>query len=252
MHILRVLQVLAAGVEHRLWIADAYFLSVPVLHQSLIAAAQDGADVRLLLPSSNDIAWIATASRAGYRPLLDAGVRIWEYRGPMMHAKTTVVDGWFSRVGSTGLNIAGLWTNWELDLVIENRDFAAQMEAMFEKDLIHADEMRLDGGLHSLRPRAGQAVGRTAQRRGRRPQVLPTGGGRGSLAAGAIARVGGAALTGRMLDQTERTVTRTLSAGALGVSLLGARWPRLIAWPVAAVAGLVGVAGMRRASRDGG
>ena len=249
MHILRVLQVLAAGVEHRLWIADAYFLSVPVLHQALLAAARDGADVRLLLPSTNDIAWIGTASRAGYRPLLDAGVRIWEYRGPMMHAKTTVVDGWFSRIGSTGLNIAGLWTNWELDLVIENREFAARMEAMFENDLIHADEVRLDGGPHSLWPNAGEVAGKTAQRRGRRPHLLPTSGGGGSLAASTIARVGGAALSGRMLDRAERTVTRTLSAGALGVSLLGARWPRLIAWPVSAVAGLMGAAGWRRAAR---
>lgn len=145
------------------------------------------------MPATNDIAWIGTASRAVYRPLLEAGVHIREYRGPMMHAKTNVIDGWFSRVGSTGLNLAGLWTNWELDLVVEDRDFATRMERMFETDLGNADEVLLDAARRVKAPgRATRTRPTRGSRRGlRRPHLLPVSGGSGSLALGAVARAGG-------------------------------------------------------------
>jgi phosphatidylserine/phosphatidylglycerophosphate/cardiolipin synthase-like enzyme len=92
--VLRTLEVLLATADRRMWIADAYFLSAPT--QALISAARDGVDVRILLPATNDVRWVGALSRAGYRPLLEAGVRIFEYGGPMMHAKTHVVDGRFS------------------------------------------------------------------------------------------------------------------------------------------------------------
>jgi len=66
-------------------------------------------DVRLLLPSNSDIGWIAAASRTMYGALIDAGSRF-EWRGPMLHAKTAVADGLWTRVGSTNLN-AGSWMN---------------------------------------------------------------------------------------------------------------------------------------------
>jgi len=70
-----------------------------------MSAARDGVDVRLLLPATNDLPIVSMVSRAGYRELLESGVRIFEYGGPMMHAKTTVADGWSSRVGSTNMNV---------------------------------------------------------------------------------------------------------------------------------------------------
>ena len=153
--VLRTLEVLLAAVEERMWITDAYFLSAPTLTQALISASRDGADVRLLLPATNDLPWIGAASRAGYRPLLEAGVRIFEYGGPMIHAKTHVVDGRFSRVGSTNLNFSGLLANWEADLLSEDPAFGARMEEMFEEDLEHAREVRLARGRRGARrPRA--------------------------------------------------------------------------------------------------
>jgi cardiolipin synthase len=110
--VLRTLEVLLATADKRMWISDAYFLSAPTLNQALISAARDGVDVRILLPATNDVRWVGALSRAGYRPLLEEGVRIFEYGGPMMHAKTHVVDGKFSRVGSTNLNVSGLLANW--------------------------------------------------------------------------------------------------------------------------------------------
>ena len=72
-----------------------------------MATARDGVDVRILLPGHNDLQVVGALSRYGYRPLLDAGVRIFEYAGLMMHAKTIVADGWWGRVGSTNLNPPG-------------------------------------------------------------------------------------------------------------------------------------------------
>ena len=150
LRMLRVLELLTASVERRIWIADAYFLTVPRLTQALTAAAADGVDVRLLLPATNDLPVVGALSRASYRPFLRAGVRIWEYSGLMMHAKTMVADGWWSRVGSTNLNITGLWTNWELDIVAEDERFAATMEDVFEADLADAREIRIPSSAHLI------------------------------------------------------------------------------------------------------
>ena len=83
---------IAAGARHSLWLTDAYFVGTPVYVQALIAAARDGIDVRLLVPGSSDIALVRALSRAGYRPLLENGVRVFEWNGSMMHAKTAVAD----------------------------------------------------------------------------------------------------------------------------------------------------------------
>jgi cardiolipin synthase len=82
---------IGAAADKRMWIADAYFLSAPTLTQALISAARDGLDVRILLPATNDVRWVAALSRAGYRSLLEAGVRTFEYGGPMMHANSVLL-----------------------------------------------------------------------------------------------------------------------------------------------------------------
>src|SRR5215216_4775591 len=123
MRTLRMLELLTVGVEDRLWITDPYFLSMPILSQSLMSVARDGVDVRVLVPATNDLPWIGALSRTGYRQFLEAGVMIFEYGGPMIHAKSLVADGWWSKVGSTNLNVASLVANWEIDLVAEDTGF---------------------------------------------------------------------------------------------------------------------------------
>ena len=83
-------------------------------------------------------------SRAGYRPLLEAGVRVFEWNGSMLHAKTAVADGRWARVGSTNLNIASWMGNRELDVIVEDERFAGQMADMYREDLGHATEVVLD------------------------------------------------------------------------------------------------------------
>src|SRR5690606_30062134 len=104
--ILRLDQLVAAGARDRLWLTDAYFAGIPSYVQALRAAAQDGVDVRLLVPGATDVPLLRQLSQAGYRPLLEAGVRVFEWKGSMLHAKTAVADGRLARVGSSNLNIS--------------------------------------------------------------------------------------------------------------------------------------------------
>src|SRR5690606_28874704 len=132
---LRLDQLVAAMARKSLWLTDAYYSGISSYVQALRAAAKDGVDVRLLVPNATDIPLLRPFSRAGYRALLEAGVRIFEWNGTMHHAKTAVADGRWARVGSTNLNIVSWLGNCELDAVIEDTAFAAQMEQAYLRDL---------------------------------------------------------------------------------------------------------------------
>ena len=121
--VLRLDQLIAAAASRTLWITDAYFAGIPPYIQALRAAALDGVDVRLLVPGASDISVLRPLSQAGYRPLLEAGVRVFEWKGSMLHAKTAVADGRWARVGSSNLNIASWVGNYELDVLVEDEDF---------------------------------------------------------------------------------------------------------------------------------
>jgi cardiolipin synthase A/B len=246
MRMLRLLQLMTATVAQRLWIADAYFLAAPILREALMAAARDGVDVRILLPSTNDLVVVGALSRYGYRSLLEAGVRIWEYAGPMMHAKTTVADGWWSRVGSTNMNITGLLTNWELDIVAEDRRFGAAMEKMFEHDLASANEVRLTGARRQPRVQSA-GFGRRAERR-----ALRLARGRGSSASAALGGAGGAVLQAASSDalgRHERLVGAAIGGSLLAASVLSARFPRPVVWPLATLGAAFGGVTLVRALR---
>lgn len=142
-HIYRMDQLLATVARETMWFTDAYFIGLPSYLQSLTAAAEDGVDVRMLVPQTTDIPLIRDTTRSTYRSLLEAGVRVFEWNGPMMHAKTAVFDGRFSRVGSTNLNIASWFGNYELDVLIEDESFGREMQEMFLRDLENATEIVL-------------------------------------------------------------------------------------------------------------
>ena len=140
----RVDQFVASIASRRLWLTDAYYGGAGSYVQALCSAAGDGVDVRLLVPGATDLPLVRPVSRAGYRPLLEAGVRVFEWNGSMIHAKTAVADGHWARVGSTNLNVASWIGNRELDVIVEDEDFGAAMEAMFLDDLNNATEVVLD------------------------------------------------------------------------------------------------------------
>jgi cardiolipin synthase len=176
-----------------LWLTDAYYVGVAIDVQALCAAALDDVAVRLLVPGASDLPLLSPLSRSGYRPLLEAGVRVFEWNGSMLHAKTAVADGRWARAGSTNLNIASWIGNYELDVAIENDAFARTMQDMFESDLTHATEL-------VLAPHNRVRATVRQQRRTRR------GGSASRAAAGALRlgdAVGAAIINRRVLGSTE-------------------------------------------------
>lgn len=137
----RALEVQAAAARERLWIATAYFIPAGGVVEALKGAARDGVDVRVLVPGRNDHPWVNRYARSYYPALLRNGVRIWEWQGEMMHAKSTVMDGVITRIGSTDFNPLGAAINYELDAIIGDRAFGAQAEEMFRTDLEQSREV---------------------------------------------------------------------------------------------------------------
>jgi cardiolipin synthase len=204
--------------------------------QALRAAARDGVDVRLLVPGGTDIPVLRPLSQAGYRPLLQGNVRVFEWNGPMMHAKTAVADGRWARVGSTNLNPASWLGNWELDVVVEDECFAQAMEQMYLDDLLGATEIVLND-----RGRVRATVGRSLSGR----PVTTGSGSAGRAAAGAI-RLGntvGAAITSRRpLGPAEATIMRMAAAMLVGLAVMAFVWPGAIAFPLAAISAWCAIA----------
>ncbi len=139
----RAMELLVAGAAERLWLTDAYLVVATPLFASLMAAARDGVDARLLVPGHSDIPTIRALTRVGYRELLHAGVRIWEWHGPMLHAKTIIADDTWFKVGSSNLNPSSFLSNHELDALVEDRAIAASAAQQYRRDLGHAVEIVL-------------------------------------------------------------------------------------------------------------
>ncbi len=139
----RALQMQAISAERTIWLASAYFVPAWSEMEALTGAARDGVDVRILVPSRNDHAWVTLMTRRYYRRLLTNGVRIWEWQGEMMHAKTSVIDGSWVRVGSTDINFLGTAVNYELDALVQDHSLARDAEMMFLDDLRQSREVTM-------------------------------------------------------------------------------------------------------------
>lgn len=130
----------ARRARSRVWIATAYFVPSWKLLRALRRAVAHGADVRLLLPGPlTDHPAVRHAGRRYYGRLLRNGVRIFEYQPRVMHAKTVLCDHWVS-IGSSNLDRWNLRWNLEANQEVEDRAFAAAVQAMFEADFIESVE----------------------------------------------------------------------------------------------------------------
>ena len=261
--IYRLSQFLTLAVAERLWITDPYFLVPPAMAEALASAARGGVDVRVLLPAYNNWPIVGGMSRAGYRPLLEAGVRIFEWEGPMIHAKTAVADGVWARVGSSNQNLASLLGNWELDVAVTDRHFAAAMEALFEADLASAVEIRLlrSGTAPASPYRERRAVervlaedpgdaGRPARAQARAARERSN---RGSIVgrdAGRIARAGSVlvrSLVGERRIGPEDAGWIAIVAFILFVlAAIGFLFPKWVAWPISVFYVWIGLAALGR------
>ncbi len=137
----RVSELLLATAAERVWVTDAYLVAPRRLYRYLVDAATEGVDVRLLVPGTSDIPLVRNLTRFGYRELMRAGVRIYEWNGPMLHAKTVVAEGRWVRIGSSNLNHSSLVSNYELDVLVDAPELAGEMEAQFRRDLDQSAEV---------------------------------------------------------------------------------------------------------------
>jgi cardiolipin synthase A/B len=132
------------NAEKQVYVTNAYFVPDPQLMKALTDASARGVDVRLILPMHSDSALASNAGRARYAELLGAGVKIYERRGAPLHAKTAVVDGVWSWVGSSNLDWRSALDNDEVNAVILGRDFAGQMQSAYARDMAASDAIDLE------------------------------------------------------------------------------------------------------------
>jgi cardiolipin synthase len=248
----RLEQLITVLAQKTLWLTDAYFVGTTSYVQALRGAAMDDVDVRLLVPgSSGDLKFLRPISRAGYRPLLEAGVRVFEWNGSMLHAKTAVADGRWARVGSSNLNMASWLGNWELDVAVENLDFAQKMEQMYLDDLENSTEIVLNkkNRVRPVRPVADHSPHRDCHQ----PAAVRRRAGSASrLTAGAL-RVGntvGAAITSRLvLGAAEAKIMFFGGVTLLALTAVALLEPLLMVIPFSLLAGWIGVSLLIQAHR---
>ena len=133
--IYRTLLAAIALAQKSIHLTTGFFVPTPDLARALIDAARRGVDVQIVVPGQSDSSAAVAAGRAGYGDLLRAGVRIHERQGRVLHAKTAVVDGAWSAVGSSNLDWRSTVWNNEIDAIILGPEFGARMEALFRQDV---------------------------------------------------------------------------------------------------------------------
>lgn len=247
----RTIHWVAARAKERVWITDAYFVAPRSVSEALGAAAQQGVDVRILVPAHNNWPLVGSLSRGGYRSLLKSGVRIFEWQGPMIHAKTAVVDGIWSRVGSSNLNSASLIGNWELDVGVLDTKLASQLEELFLTDLSSSIEIVLPGRRFEYGIEIPDSSGATESLdpQGTLPermmQIRALGAAQSRITMAPLVRARGAlgdSLAGnRPIGREGRTVLGTVSAIILSTAIIAAFFPTFVGAMIALVAGWFGL-----------
>src|SRR3954447_25636574 len=138
--------------SHHVWMTRAYFIPDPDIEESIKQAARRGVDVRLLVPAVSNHVVADWLSRGFYGELLAAGVRIFRFRGAMVHAKTATIDGSWSTVGTANIDRLSMTGNYEINLEIIEPAFAAEMEGIYRTDLSNCVELTAERwearGLH--------------------------------------------------------------------------------------------------------
>ena len=134
-----------AGAQKRLWLTTAYFTAGRAFMEALCAAAQRGVDVRILVPDGEvDKEVVRRTSQRSYGPLLEAGVRIFEYQQAMLHAKTLIVDDGWADIGSSNFDHRSFALDSELNVSVFDAGVVDELERHFLDDLEVAEEIDLE------------------------------------------------------------------------------------------------------------
>ena len=125
-------------------LTNSYFVPDKQTVKALTSAARRGVEVKIILPGISDELTVLYAGRSHYTHLLKSGVKLYEHRDAMVHAKTAVIDGVWSTIGSTNMDLWSFLRNDEVNAIILGTDFATEMEAMFEKDIAESNQIHLE------------------------------------------------------------------------------------------------------------
>jgi cardiolipin synthase len=128
--------------EHSIHLTNAYFIPDEQILKAFKDAARRGVDVKIILPETTDSSLVLYAARYNYSELLESGVKIYERRNALLHAKTAVIDGVWSTVGSTNMDYWSLLNDDEVNAVVLSHEFAAEMEKTFANDLLESHQIK--------------------------------------------------------------------------------------------------------------
>jgi cardiolipin synthase len=136
--------------QRRLWIQNPYFLPKPDAIEALTDCVRRGVDVRVMVPSADasDMPLVQHAAHHNFERLLRAGVRVFEYESTLIHQKVMSIDGEWCAIGSSNFDDRSFDINDEITLGLHSPELAQQLESIFERDLAHCVELRLDTWRH--------------------------------------------------------------------------------------------------------
>ena len=135
---------LIEGCDHSVHISTPYFLPDRALRRALVETARRGVKITVVLPGrSTDQKWVRLASRRMWGHLLKAGIRIFEYRPAMTHAKVLIVDELWAVLGTTNIDNRSFEHNDEVNIALRDPSVAARLLEDYEKDLGDCTEMTL-------------------------------------------------------------------------------------------------------------
>jgi cardiolipin synthase len=132
-----------AFAETFIHLTNAYFVPDEQTIQALTEAARRGVDVKMILPGTSDQNAAFYAGRSFYTQLLKSGVKVYELKTNMLHAKTALIDGVWSTIGSTNMDLWSFLRNDEVNAIILGKDFADKMESLFQADVQQSSEILL-------------------------------------------------------------------------------------------------------------
>lgn len=132
------------SAQKEILLATPYFIPEITLQESLIVAALSGVDVKLLVPMQADSKIVNMASQAYFSELLSAGVKIYLYQKGFVHSKTFVIDKKIASVGTANLDLRSFDLNFEVSVLIYDREIAQKMTDSFYEDLKHAEQISFE------------------------------------------------------------------------------------------------------------
>lgn len=129
------------SAQQRVWLTTPYFVPTDPAWYALLNAALRGVDVKILVPRRSDSFWVTMAARSYFKELCDAGAQVYEYTGPMLHAKTLVVDDNYGMVGTANFDNRSFLLNFEVCVVLYSQELAHKIAQMFTEDLRQSQQV---------------------------------------------------------------------------------------------------------------